>query len=171
LQEEKKLLQKEWYCYIKIQTGITPKQPKEGVKKMAKVFFDGQEFNINNGTTLKHFIERELDSDSGYLVNGEAKPLDTVLDNYSVIEESPDGTFLHEVAGASRPQSVEIELNDFTGFSGKVWVANNIAALRERYNQSVSFTVIRNNDMIRDPRDLQNGDKVIAMPSGGVKGA
>ena len=136
---------------------------------MVKVFFEGNQYDVDPGTTLHDFIRACLNEQVGYTINGEVKPLNTELTNYNVIEESSDGTFLN--SAEERPSVVEVSLQDFTGFYGDIWVADNIHAVKERYNQPVNVSVVRDNQMIRDPEALMTGDRITVMPAGGMKGA
>jgi sulfur carrier protein ThiS len=144
---------------------------------MIAVYANQERYDINEGTTLKAFLE-ENDFDEGYYtINGEAKPLDTILVNYNVIEDTDYGlgtefVFPFDTPEFKSPEVVEVELNDFTGHSGKIWIADNMAAIRERYNQAVSIKVVRDGHQLdTDVEKLQNGDMLFVVSAGGVKGA
>jgi sulfur carrier protein ThiS len=146
---------------------------------MITVFANDTRYDIDEETTLKGFLIDEDFDEGRYTINGAAKPLDTVLENYNVIEDTDEGTAFDpddDVEAVNdnfnRPEVVEIELNDFTGFSGTIWIANNLDAVRERYNQRVSIKVVRNGEQLdTPPTELMSGDMLFVVSAGGVKGA
>lgn len=150
---------------------------------MITVFSNDERFDVNENTKLGDFLFNEDHGDGCYTVNGEAKSMETILENYNVIEEvdPPNGTqFDAGMWGEDRatpgdlnsPEVVEIELNDFVGHAGRIWIANNTAAVRERYNQPVAIKVIRDGYQLEAlPETLVTGDMLIVVPAGGQKGA
>jgi hypothetical protein len=143
---------------------------------MTTVFANDTRYDIDEETTLKDFLIYKNFDEGRYTINGAAKPLDTILENYNVIEDTDEGTVFDpaddDQNDFNRPEVVEIELNDFTGFSGTIWIANNLDAVRERYNQRVSIKVVRNGEQLdTPPTELMSGDMLFVVSAGGVKGA
>lgn len=134
---------------------------------MIKVIFNGTSYDVNEGTTLQSFISDHGAFDQSYTVGGQAVASNFVLQSYSVVENNPAGTL---VTAAQAVNIVTINLEDFTGRSGSREIANNIASVRELYQQDVRVTVIRDGQTI-DTQILQTGDRVMVSPAGGVKGA
>jgi len=135
---------------------------------MIKILFEGNQFDIEEKTTLQTFVAKHGTNNVSYLVNGVAVAPDYQLQSYNVVEISTTGGTL--ISAASPAQMVEINLSDFTGRSCARQISNNIAAINELYNQPVVITVIRNGETVTTSV-LENGDRVYVMPSGGVKGA
>jgi hypothetical protein len=154
---------------------------------MITVYANDDRFEIKDNTILGDFLAANDFDEGYYTVNGNNRELDTILENYNVIEEDSDnGRYFDpddwsatdsndnaDNTEFSRPNVVEIDLNDFTGHSGKIWIADNVAAVQERYNQPVSIKVVR--DGVQHDASaiekLQTGDMLFVAPNGGLKGA
>jgi len=134
---------------------------------MIKIIFNGQSIDVNEGITLQEFIGQHGTFGSGYFVNGVAVAPETILSTYNVVEGNAQGTIVNQELSVTM---VDINLTDFTGASGIVRCANSIDAVRERYNQNVRITVIRDGQTVENTA-LLTGDRVMVTPAGGVKGA
>jgi hypothetical protein len=132
-----------------------------------KVIYNGNQIEIEDGITLEQFVVQQGGLGGAFLVNGVSVDSGTVLTSYNVIESDSSGTVVSAAASTSR---VDVDLSDFTGQSGLITTDNNLSAIRARYDNDVSISVIRDNQPI-DTQELQTGDRVMVMPSGGVKGA
>lgn len=135
---------------------------------MIKVIFNDRTYDVEDGTTLQEFIAANGTLGVAYTVGGNPLNPAAGLQNYAVIEENENGVIVNETLDVTM---VSIDLTDFTGRSERGYrVANTLAAIREMYNQDVRISVVRNN--VTTPTEtLMNGDRVMVVPAGGVKGA
>ena len=132
-----------------------------------KIIYNGQQIEIDEGMSLRQFAEQENLLGSGLLVNGLVTDSNTILAAYNVVEIDPSGTVMDRIV---EPVNIDVELTDFTGHSGMINTLNSIGSIRDRYETDVAISIIRDNQPI-NTEELQTGDRVMVMPSGGVKGA
>ncbi len=138
---------------------------------MITVICGSRNFEVEDGTTLAQFINANATTGQRYTVNGDAVEPSALLTNYQVVEvvtdEEAPGTLINIDVNVNM---VTVDLSDFTGRSGPAEVANNVAAVRNMYNENVHVDVIRDETTLRNPETLMSGDVVLVAPAGGVKG-
>ena len=132
-----------------------------------KIIYNGQQIEVEDNITLEQFVSSQGAMGQPFLVNGAAMPASTILVAYNVVEIDATGTM---ISAGIVTANVDIDLTDFTGHSGMVSTENTISSVRNRYEGAVAISIIRDNQPIQT-EELQTGDRVMVMPSGGVKGA
>jgi sulfur carrier protein ThiS len=128
-------------------------------------------YEVPVGTTLSTFLRKIIiiNNPIAVLVNGEARPANFELLNFSVIEPSTVGFEISPESATSA--MVNIYLSDYRGFSGDKEVSSTLDDLLSQYDKDFQYSIYRDAQEVTDSvSELQNGDRVILVWKAGIKG-